>query len=104
VSLSITRELKNLMKTGKYYLGARKTIKAVLTGKAKMVIVAENAPPEYRERVLYYAKLAGIPVYIYPGTSFDLGVACGKPFKVSMIAVLDEGQSRILELAASSAT
>ena len=100
MSVSIERELKSLMKTGKYYLGARKTIKAVLTGKAKMVIVAENAPPEYRERGLYYAKLAGIPVYVYKGTSFDLGVACGKPFKVSMIAVIDEGQSRILELAA----
>ncbi len=102
MSMSVERELKNLIKTGKYYLGARKTIKAVLRGEAKMVIIAENAPPEYRERVLYYAKLAGIPVYTYPGTSFDLGVACGKPFKISMIAVIDEGQSRILELAAPS--
>ncbi len=102
MSMSVERELKNLIKTGKYYLGARKTIKAVLRGEAKMVIIAENASPEYRERVLYYARLAGIPVYTYPGTSFDLGVACGKPFKISMIAVIDEGQSRILELAAPS--
>lgn len=100
MSVSAERELKNLIKTGKYYLGVRKTIKAVLRGEAKMVIMAENTPPEYRERVLRYAKLAGIPVYTFPGTSTDLGVTCGKPFKISMIAVIDEGQSRVLDLAA----
>lgn len=103
MSISIEREIKTLMKTGRYYLGARKSIKALLRGEAKMVILAENAPPEVRERVLYYARLGNIPVYVYKGTSVDLGVACGKPFRVSVIAVLDEGQSRILELASSSA-
>ena len=98
MSLSIERELKNLIKTGKYTLGARSTIKAVATGRAKMVIIAKNAPPELRDRVLYYARLGGIPVYTFEGTSQDLGVVCGKPFKISMIAVIDEGSSRILEL------
>jgi large subunit ribosomal protein L30e len=99
MSLSIERELKNLMKTGRYTIGANSTIRAVASGRAKMVIVAENAPPELRERVLYYARLGNIPVYIFKGTSYDLGVACGKPFKISMLAVLDEGESKILELA-----
>ncbi len=103
VSLSIERELKNLMKTGKYTLGANSTIRAVASGKAKMVIIAENAPPELRERVLYYAKLGNIPVYVFKGTSQDLGVTCGKPFKISMLAVIDEGDSRILDFASETA-
>jgi large subunit ribosomal protein L30e len=103
VSLSIARELKNLMKTGTYILGARKSIRAVATGKAKMLIIASNARPDLRERALYLAKLSGVPVYVYPGTSIDLGVAAGKPFRVSMIAVIDEGESQILRFAEQAA-
>lgn len=99
MSLSITRELKNLVKTGTYTLGARESIRAVATGKAKMLIIAENARPDLRERALYLARLGNIPVYIFPGTSVDLGVAAGKPFRVSMIAVIDEGESQILRFA-----
>ena len=99
MSLSITRELKNLVKTGSYVLGARQSIRAVATGKAKMLIIARNARPDLRERALYLARLSGVPVYMFPGTSTDLGVAAGKPFRVSMIAVLDEGESQILRLA-----
>ncbi len=97
--VTLERELRNLIKTGKYYLGAKTTLKAVRLGKAKLVIVAENTPPELRERLEYYAKLSNIPVIVYKGTSVDLGLAIGKPFRVSMIAVIDEGQSRILDLA-----
>jgi len=102
MSLSIERELKNLMKTGKYVLGANSTIRAVASGRAKMIIIAENAPPEFRERALYYTKLGNIPVYVFKGTSQDLGVICGKPFKISMLAVIDEGESRILNFASKT--
>ncbi|MEB3779824.1 MAG: 50S ribosomal protein L30e [Desulfurococcales archaeon] len=99
MSVSLERELRNLIKTGTYYLGARQTLKAVLNGRAKLVIVAENTPPHYKKRLEYYARLSGVPIIEFKGTSVDLGLAAGKPFKVSMIAVIDEGSSRILELA-----
>ncbi len=95
---SFERELKGLLKTGKVTIGSKESIKAVKNGKAKMVIVAMNALPRYRENVKYYAKLGGIPVYEYKGTSVELGALSGKPYPVSMIAVLDEGSSRILEV------
>jgi len=93
---SVTRELKNLVKTGVYVLGARQSIRAVAHGKAKLLIIARNARPDLRERALYLARLSGVPVYVFPGTSTDLGVALGKPFRVSMLAVIDEGSSQIL--------
>ncbi len=99
MSLSLERELRNLLKTGRAYLGVKQTLKALMHGKAKMVIIAENIPPEYRERIRYYARLADTPVVVYKGTSVDLGLAIGKPFRVSAIAVIDEGTSKILELA-----
>ncbi len=98
MSLSIERELKNLIRTGKYTLGTNSTIRVIASGKAKMVVIAENAPPELRERAIYYANLGKVPIYIFKGTSQDLGIICGKPFKISMLAVIDEGESRILDL------
>ena len=99
MSLSLERELRNLVKTGKVYLGVKESMKAVRLGKAKLLIMAENIPPEYRERLKYYARLSGVPIITFRGTSIDLGLAIGKPFRVSAIAVVDEGSSRILELA-----
>jgi large subunit ribosomal protein L30e len=32
----------------------------------------------------------------YPGMGVDLGVACGKPFSISALAVLEPGDSEIL--------
>ncbi len=94
----IEKELVNALKTGKVVLGSRKTLKLVKLGKAKAVVVAENAPPEIRDDIIYYAKLGNIPVYVYPGTSLELGAVCGKPFTVASLAILDPGNSRIIDL------
>ncbi len=100
--VTIERELVNALKTGKVVLGSRKTLKLVKTGKAKAVIIAANAPPEIKKDILYYAKLGHIPVYVYPGTSLELGAVCGKPFMVASLAVLDPGSSRIVDLVLES--
>ncbi|MCX8195763.1 MAG: 50S ribosomal protein L30e [Acidilobaceae archaeon] len=94
----IDREIKNLVKTGKYYLGARRTLKALTRGEAKMVIIASNMPEQLKEAVLRRAKIANVPVVIFPGRSVDLGLVAGKTFSVSAIAVIDQGSSRILEM------
>ena len=99
MALSMERVIKTLISTGRYTLGSKSSLKSLKRGRAKLVIIAENAPRRAREKALYYAGLANIPVLYYKGRSVDLGLAAGKPFKVSMIAVLDEGSSRILELA-----
>jgi large subunit ribosomal protein L30e len=40
--------------------------------------------------------LAKCTVHHYAGTNSDLGTACGKFFRVSMISVTDQGDSDIL--------
>ena len=99
MSVSFERALKDLLKTGVYIVGSKRSLQALKTGKAKMLIMAENTPPHYRKRALYYAKLAGIPVYVFKGTSVELGTMAGKPYRISMIAVIDEGTSGIMRLA-----
>ncbi len=86
------------IKTGEVVLGSKRTIKLVLHGKAKLVVIAENAPPELKRDIEYYAKLSGIPVYRFKGTNYELGTLVGKPFSVAMLAIIDPGQSNILDL------
>ncbi len=92
------RALQMAIKTGEVVLGSKRTIKLILHGKAKLVVIAENAPPELKRDVEYYAKLSGIPIYKFKGTNYELGTLVGKPFSVAMLAIIDPGQSNILDL------
>lgn len=94
----LEREIKNVVRTGKYILGSKRSLRAMLTGKARAVIIAEKVLPTVEADVLHYAKLGGLPVVRYPGTSYELGLLCGKQFPVSVIAILDFGESRLSEV------
>ncbi|AWR97196.1 50S ribosomal protein L30e [Acidianus sulfidivorans JP7] len=96
--VSFESELKNLLKTGKVIYGSRKAIKLLKTGKVKMVIVASTLKSTLKQDIIYYSKISGIPVYEYSGSGWDLGKLAGKPFLISTIAVLDIGNSKIMDV------
>jgi len=91
-------ELRKAEETGKIVMGAKKSIQYAKMGGARLIIVAKNARPEVKEDIEYYAKLSGIPIYEFDGTSVELGTLLGRPHTVSALAVLDPGESRILAL------
>ncbi len=92
---SIEVELKRILKTGKVIIGAKKSIRAIKLGKAKGVILASKIPKEIEDDVLYYARLSNIKVIRFHGSSHELGMAIGKPFPVTTIAVIDSGDSTL---------
>lgn len=96
--VDIGRELQVAINTGKVVIGFEETKKAVLAGTPKMVILAANAPKWARDDIEYYAKLAGIPIFVFPGSSIELGAAAKRPHRIMAIAVVDPGQSEILKL------
>ncbi len=100
--MDLGRELRTAMRTGKVVIGSKRTLRLCRFGKAKLVIVANNAPEKIKRDIIYYAKLSGIPVYIFPGSSWDLGGLCGKPFMVASLAVVDPGESEIMSLVEES--
>ncbi len=97
-TIDFVRALQMAIKTGEVILGSKKTLKLVLHGKAKLVVIAANAPPELKRDIEYYAKLSNIPVYKFPGTNIELGTLAGKPFSVAAMAIVDPGQSNILDI------
>ena len=93
---NINSRLSMVMKTGKYVLGYKQTLKVLRSGKAKLVILASNTPPLRKSEIEYYAMLSKTGVHHYNGSNIDLGTACGKLFRVCTLSVTDPGDSDII--------
>lgn len=94
--MDVQRSLRTAVGTGKVLIGADQTEKAVASGEAKLVILANNSP--VGDDIRKAADDKRIPVYDYSGMGTQLGPACGKPFAISALAVVDAGESDILAL------
>jgi large subunit ribosomal protein L30e len=96
--MDIERGIRVAVDTGKVILGSNKSIQAIKLGNGELVVMAANAPKNLKEDVEVYSKLSEMPVYVFDGSSVDLGSICGKPFTVSVLVIQEPGDSNILEL------
>lgn len=87
--------LKRAMKTGDVALGQNTVEKAIAENKAQLVIVAKNAPAKVRAIL---AAADGLFVYEFNGSSRQLGKEIGRDHMVSVLAIVDAGESDILSL------
>jgi large subunit ribosomal protein L30e len=93
--MDIAHALKVALQTGKVRLGLDETVASAKAKQAKILIVAKSCP---NPTLTGQRRFDKIPIYHYDGSAVDLGAACGKPFPVSALAVLDPGSSAILSL------
>merc|ERR1712243_302307 len=93
---SINARLALVMKSGKYVLGYKQTLKTLRQGKSKLAIIANNTPPLRKSEIEYYAMLAKTGVHHYTGNNIELGTACGKYFRVCTLSITDPGDSDII--------
>ncbi|KCV70079.1 60S ribosomal protein [Fonticula alba] len=93
---SLTSQLNLVMKSGKYSIGHKSTVKTLRTGKAKLLLIASNCPPLRRSELEYIAMLSKTNVHHFPGNNIELGTACGKFFRVSVMSITDAGDSDII--------
>jgi len=85
--MDMDRALKIAMRTGKVLLGTKQTLKSIRNERAKVVVVSANCPSSVRD------KLGDVPIQEYEGLNTELGPACGKPFPVSVLTVIEPGDS-----------
>ncbi|MGD0549011.1 MAG: 50S ribosomal protein L30e [Candidatus Bathyarchaeia archaeon] len=97
--MDLNKQISMVVKTGKVELGCSKATDAAKTGKARLIVISSNCPEPHKSSILYNAKVSEVPVYVYSGTSMDLGAACEKPFLVAALTVKEPGDSEILKLA-----
>jgi large subunit ribosomal protein L30e len=88
------------VKTGKLGFGSKDAITSTGFARAKMIILARNIREAEREEIQHNAEQSQIPIYVFPGSSLDLGAVCEKPFPVSAIVVREPGDSEVLKLVA----
>lgn len=71
---SINSRLALVMKSGKYTLGYRSTLKTLRQGKSKLVIIGSNTPQLRKSEIEYYAMLSKTGVHHYAGNNIELGL------------------------------
>lgn len=86
----ISKVLRSALSTGKVVIGIKQTQDAIKKGKAQVVVVSSACAEQN------LLELKGTVMIKYSGSGVDLGVACGKPFSISALAVLEPGESEIL--------
>lgn len=94
---SINAKLVLAMKSGKYTLGAKSTMKNLRNGLCQAVIMSSNCPSVLRAQIEYYSLLSKSIVYTHSGNNNDLGTACGRFFPVSVLSIIDPGDSDIVD-------
>ena len=93
------KEMSIAVKTGKSRIGFKETIRELAMGELILLVLARNAPKDVVDRVSLLNKCleTPIPVFVSQNSSWDLGAVLGKPFWVSCLGIMAEGDSSILQ-------
>ena len=83
----LNEDIQAAMKSGKVIIGFRESVKSLKSGDVKSVIVSNNIPDNIKKDIEHNTKLSGVKLEVFEGSSKDLGVVCGKPFSVTVLAI-----------------
>ena len=92
--MDINKSLRMAIDTGDVKLGCNQTSKSIEKGEVKLVILSSNCPSD----TVSFAEGSKANVHKFNGNNATLGAACGKPFPVAAVAIVNDGKSDILEL------
>ena len=98
--LDVETNIKVAYKTGKIIFGKSQVLRQLRQKPFKMIIIANNCPSEFETQLNYYNNLMGSSIFIYryKGSSWELGLAMGKPYMISVIGINEFGDSALLNL------
>ena len=97
--MDLSRQLKLASGSGILLFGQRQTEDACAKGDAKCIIVASNCQQEFIDAIM--ARHPEVTMHQTNMVNRELGVACGKPFSISTVCVIDAGDSDLLALEAN---
>jgi large subunit ribosomal protein L30e len=98
--VDVNKQIRMAVKTGKVGFGSKDAIASTGSARAKLIILAKNCRDTDREDIMHSAEQSEIPIYVFQGSSLDLGAVCEKPFPISAIVVREAGDSEVLKLVA----
>lgn len=83
----LTKLIQQSVKENKIIFGYKQTIKAIKVKKPELIVFANNFPKEKRESIEHNAKMAKVAIKEFDKDSVNLGLICGKPFSVGILAI-----------------
>lgn len=92
----IGNDIRLAVDTGKVTLGNREVMRSISNSSARAIVIATRGKKEIIEDIIHVCGVAQIKVLRFSGNSLELGALCGKPFSVNALAILDAGNSNIL--------
>jgi large subunit ribosomal protein L30e len=92
----LARDIRLAVDTGKVAIGSKEVQGSVERNSAKLVIVAANGKKDAIMDIAHICSIANIKLIKYDATSTNLGVVCGKPYTINALAVIEPGNSNIL--------
>ncbi len=94
--MDLKTALSVCVKTGKTYSGLKETMRALLIGNPKKIIISKDCKD--KDRIEYYCKLSGTDYATVNLSSLTLGEYCGKPFPISSLTIINPGDSNISDI------
>ena len=85
--MDVKKIIKDAIKQNRIIIGYNRVIKEIKTKKPKIIVYANNIPKNKLENIIHNAQIAKIDVKEYPSDNINLGLFCGKPFQVSVLAI-----------------
>ena len=92
----LNNDLRLAIDTGKVSFGYRSLVRCINANTAKAVVLATKGKKEIVDDVTHMCGIADIRIIRFSGNGLDLGAACGKPHSVNGLAILEGGNSNIL--------
>lgn len=96
--IGLASQLPLAVKTGKYVVGFKQALQALVRNQAKVIILASNIPKDMRRQIEYYCVLAkNTPIEFYAGNNNELNTLSGVGKRCSVISILDQGEADFTE-------
>ena len=92
----LVKDIRLAVDTGKVALGSKEVMRAISGDKAKVVVVANKGKKQTVDDILHSCNVASIKVINFKDGSLELGTVCGKPYSINAVAVMEPGNSNIL--------
>ncbi len=85
--MDLAREIQAALKENKVVIGYKESIDFIKSNKPRLIVVAKNIPENMRKEIEHNAKIFGLELVVFEGSSKELGIICGKPFPISTLVI-----------------
>ena len=85
--MQLAKLIKEKIKQKKLIIGYKTVIKSLKSNHPELIVLATNIPEDKKKMIELNAKISKVQVKEYPKDGVELGLLCGKPFSVSVLAI-----------------